>query len=99
MTVKNTQVSNSIFAERSLFRAVILQALLDAVSNSKRTENILQKKLAQIWFDIDNKDFLAVCELAELSPFWVVRNAQIAIANKCKRVSKRVFNQNIRPLN
>jgi hypothetical protein len=71
-------------AEVGLFRAVIMQALLDAVSQSKRTEEKMEKMKARRWFDVNNKDFLTVCEFAQLSPEWVIIKSRKAIASGCK---------------
>ena len=70
--------------EVGLFRAVIMQALLDSVSNSKRTEDIVEKRKALEWFDINNNDFRHVCEMANLNCEWVLKKSSIAILNGCK---------------
>jgi len=63
----------------SLFRAVIMQSLIDIVSNSKRTEDKLAKRDAIDWMQINNPDFNTVCLFANLSPKWVLQKAMDAL--------------------
>ena len=84
-SVSNTFEShNQSSGEISMFRAVIMQALLDIGSNSKRTEDKVAKNQALSWFDIKNKDFLMVCDFANFDPHQTLKNAKRAIANGCK---------------
>ena len=53
---------------RSLWRAVILQALLDIKSNSNNDMTNVNKAKAILWINLNKKDFLDVCHRAELSP-------------------------------
>ena len=53
---------------RSLWRAVVLQALLDIKTSSNDNIAIVNKSRAITWIDLDKKDFLDVCQRAELSP-------------------------------
>jgi len=66
-------------AEVSLLRAVILQAIVDTMSNSKRTEEKVAKSDASNWFDIKNKDFQFICELSGWSPDWVLESTKKAL--------------------
>jgi hypothetical protein len=49
---------------RSLWRAVILQTIIDILNNSSRTENKIAKIEAKQWVFYDNDDFKQVCNLA-----------------------------------
>ena len=78
-----------VAGEIALFRAVIMQALLDSVNNSKRTEDKIAKKQAIEWFNIDNSDFRTVCQLAQLNYKWVFNQSIVAISHNCKRINIR----------
>ena len=69
-------------AEISLWRAVILQATLDCLTQSNRSENIKARKDAQNWFNIKNPNFIMVCNFAELDPFFVIRKVKYALKNQ-----------------
>lgn len=73
-----------IKSEIGLFRAVIMQALIDAVNNSKRTEDRIAKAQAREWFSESSADFKMVCELANLNFKWVIKKAMEAIQNDCR---------------
>ena len=73
--------SNSSRGERSLWRAVIMQALIDSVSISKRTEKVLARESAIKWFDLSNQHFLSVCLMADLQPEYVIKKSKFAIQN------------------
>jgi hypothetical protein len=49
---------------RSLWRAVILQAIIDILNNSSRTENKIAKIEAKQWVFQDNEHFSQICYLA-----------------------------------
>lgn len=70
--------------EVAMWRAVIMQALLDCVNMSKRTEDKVAKNQALRWFSMQNENFLMVCEFAHLDPSQVLRKANKAIKNDCK---------------
>ena len=53
--------------EKSLWKAVICQAIEDASSKSKKRRNIYAKQKAFKWIMEDNEDFKAVCDLAGYS--------------------------------
>ncbi|UAT43437.1 hypothetical protein GUI12_01395 [Anaplasmataceae bacterium AB001_6] len=60
---------------RSLWRGVILQAILDASSMAKRTENVVEKKRATEWLTNMNPDFIEVCHMAGYPPEYVRKKA------------------------
>lgn len=73
------------FADREpgLWRAVITQALMDASSNSQKSENLRHKHEALQWLKGDTDDFLTVCEHAGLDPDYVREQAALAIKRGC----------------
>lgn len=68
--------------EVSLWRAVILQAILDRITQSKRIENIKARKDAEKWFDIKNEDFVTVCRFATLNPDFVIKQVNYALKHQ-----------------
>lgn len=74
---------------RSLSRAVILRSIadFDLVTKHKRCKNA--KVNAIKWFDIENEDFLLLCEMAEYDPYIMVGVASDAIKFKEENPDKR----------
>lgn len=68
--------------EVSLWRAVILQTILDCLTQSKRTENIKARKEAIAWFDELNEDFRTVCRFADLESTFVIKCVKHALVNQ-----------------
>lgn len=66
--------------ERSLWRAVILQAIIDSLSNCKRTEHVLEREKARRWFAEMGENFIMVCTMAGYNPKYVQKKAQDFIA-------------------
>jgi len=64
---------------RYLWRAVIAQALIDALNNSKKLSNRIERARAIAWFSPKNKDFLVVCSNADLDPNYVLEKARKAL--------------------
>lgn len=101
---KNFEICSSCYnneAEipgKAMFRAVIMQALLDSVNNSKRTEDRIAKQEALEWFDIDSNDFVTVCQFADWNPVWVINEARQAISRGCKRYGELKQIQEAEPL-
>ena len=83
------------FYENSLWRGVITQAIIDAVSGSKKSYKIKAKNSALEWFDINNNDFLAVCAFANYCPEYVLKNALNAI--NCCHTWKRDLKYQFHP--
>lgn len=67
-----------------LWNAVILQAITDATTNYKRTENRMEKIRATTWLLQNNTDFPLICHLAGHSPSYV-RTKAIAAIEKTKK--------------
>jgi hypothetical protein len=65
-------------ASHCLGRAIIYQALLDLSKGNKE---------AASWFFVDNKDFITICELADVEPkvvrfrAWEVKNNPSLVGN------------------
>jgi hypothetical protein len=57
----------TIESQVRLWRAVIDQALIDFLTNSKSREAQVDKEKAKIWLRGKSKDFSRVCEYAELN--------------------------------
>lgn len=57
--------------EQALWRAVILQAFIDLKNNSRKKIANTYRVKATFWFNMENKDFLKVCEYANLDPKYV----------------------------
>ena len=75
-----TNFISSTSAERSLFLAVILQALLDATQkDTQDLESHKYKREAILWFTTKNgkrkDDFEYICELADVEPNYMRRVA------------------------
>ena len=79
MTVTTHQTQRG--GEQALWRAVILQAILDACSNSGRTEDQLAKRDAKEWLLSNSNDFKQVAHLAGMAPDYARRRALCAIEN------------------
>jgi hypothetical protein len=52
------------FCEKSLWKAVICQAIEDATTKSAQKRRLLIKRRALKWIEEDEEDFKAVCDLA-----------------------------------
>ncbi len=100
----NSYYDNLPFArgEVSLYRGVVMQALIDCYTLSKRTEDQNARLDAFSWFSLQNDDFLTVCSYADMDPNYVLRKAKEAIAKGCawrqderkeRRLAKRNYNK------
>jgi hypothetical protein len=68
----------------ALWRAVIMQALIDAGNNFKRAEYKNYKAQAISWLSGNSDDFLEVCMLADMEPDYVKKMTKLALARNCK---------------
>lgn len=75
-------IENSACGWRHLWRAVIAQALVDAVNGSKKISNRIERRRAIAWFSPHNEDFLLVCSHADLDPGYVLEKARRLIQKK-----------------
>lgn len=71
-------------SERALWRAVILQALVDAASESRKYEARLEREKARRWLLAAGEDFVTVCHHADLDPSYVHRHVRRALAGGCQ---------------
>jgi hypothetical protein len=76
---------------RSLWRAVILQSIIDIVNNSSRTENKIAKIEAKQWVFKENEDFYEVCNLAGYNAKYVRK--KIMEIMRQNLVSKIIINK------
>ena len=51
-------------SNKALWRAVILQSIIDILNNSSRTENKIAKLEAKKWIFSDDEDFQYACQMA-----------------------------------
>lgn len=66
--------------EPSLWRAVIAQALMDALSKSRKMEARRSRMDALAWLLDNGSDFEAVCDHAGLDPSYVRGRARVALS-------------------
>lgn len=62
--------------EIALWKAVILQALVDLQSNSKKKIANTYRIKALMWFNLKNKEFIQICNWAGLDPIYVYQKAK-----------------------
>lgn len=84
-TYDNKRLSNKSFAdhEAGLWRAVITQALMDAASQSRKSEARRTREDAIRWLMSDTSDFETVCDNAGLDPDYVRGRAIQALRRGC----------------
>jgi len=81
---------------QALWKAVILQALLDLKSISKKKMAKCNRNQADKWLNLHNKDFLRVCGLADLDPEYVINRKKRIIVerdNKLKEINLKLEQQ------
>ena len=85
-TLPSLPTYDSSFAdhEPGLWRAVITQALMDAASNSRKSEAKRIRHDALEWLLSNTEDFTIVCDNAGLDPDYVRSRARIALARNCQ---------------
>jgi hypothetical protein len=64
--------SSPVSPHLALWRAVILQAIIDARTHSLAPEAVAAKHSAINWLRLGNQSFRAVCDLADCSPHQVM---------------------------
>ena len=82
----------------ALWRAVIMQAMLDIASMSSRTEDKLEKYRSISWIMNDNEDFNLVCRLANYDPKYV-RNRAFQVIKSSAGRKKTLSTKKIRVRN
>jgi len=68
-------------SEIALWKAVILQAMIDLQSNSRKKIANTYRIKALMWFNLKNDEFLTVCSYAGLNPHYVHEKAMKVKAN------------------
>ena len=67
--------------EKAMWKAVITQALMDALSRSGKAEDQYQKHEALRWLNSNSKDFKTVCFLAGEEPDYIRARIKKALAS------------------
>ncbi len=83
-TCSDHQKQNPTRGEQALWRAVILQALEDAASNSAKVSERYHKTQALHWLNGTGKDFVLVCDYAGLDPEVIRKKIKQALSRGCK---------------
>ena len=77
--MKSVNLNNYIInrsPEKSLWKAVLLQAFVDLQNNSKKKIANTYRIKSLFWFNVKNKEFLDVCNYAGLDPDYVLSKAK-----------------------
>ncbi len=75
---------NPVVSQQALWRAVIVQALMDAACGSKKYEAIQARQEALIWLRGNSRDFATVCYYAGFEPEFVRMMVKKSLENGCK---------------
>lgn len=81
---EDTEAFNPVHAEQALWRAVIVQALMDAASGSDKYEAAQARNEAVIWLRGSSADFATVCYYAGYDPEFVRMMVKKALENGCR---------------
>ncbi len=68
---------SNLCPEKSLWKAVILQAFVDLKNNSKKRIANTYRVKATLWFNMNNNDFITTCYYAGLDPKYVWGKASL----------------------
>jgi hypothetical protein len=90
-SISSDDENSYIITNRSLWRAVILQSIIDIINNSSRTENKIAKIEAKQWVFKENDDFYEVCNLAGYNAKYVRK--KIMEIMRQNLVSKIIINK------
>ena len=74
----------AVRGERALWRAVIVQMLEDAASQSAKDHDKYNKEMARNWLESNSQDFYMVCDLAGFDVGYLRTNIKKALLNNCK---------------
>jgi glutamate-1-semialdehyde aminotransferase len=75
--------SDAYGSQQAMWRAVIVQALMDAASQSKKPEAEISRREAMVWLRGKSADFKEVCENAGFDPEFVREMAAKCLADGC----------------
>jgi hypothetical protein len=73
---------NPVYGEMSLWSAVIMQALTDAINSARTAEDDYHKQEALRWLTGNGRDFHAVCMMAGFDPDWVRTRIKKALVGR-----------------
>ncbi|KJV65484.1 MULTISPECIES: hypothetical protein [Ehrlichia] len=79
--VCDNRVLEEYMSYQSMWKAVILQAIIDSTSNYRRMENKLEKVKATNWLNDFSKDFITVCHFAGYNPLNIQSKTKSIISN------------------
>lgn len=82
-SIEHEDPYNPVHQEQAMWRAVIVQALMDAASTSQKAEALVWKREAEIWLRGNSNDFHTVCFYANMDPDFVREVAAKALKNQC----------------
>lgn len=84
------QCAECIPPEQSLWRAVLLQMITDAISNSAKPDQKRFRRDARHWLTRHSRDFRLVCEFAGYQPDWLQQeiNRFLARHNELEQQNK-----------
>ena len=75
--------------EAALYKAVIMQMIIDASNLSTDSKACRNAKKAKVWLFTSNDDFRAVCAMAGINPRVVITFAKTLIAIHCEKARVR----------
>lgn len=78
---------NTTSPEKSLWKAVLLQAFVDMQNNSKKKIYNTYRIKSTLWFNMNNKEFLDVCNYAGLDPQYVFSKAKNIKDKKFQKIA------------
>ena len=79
--IHDSELLEENMSYQSMWKAVILQAIIDSTSNYRRMENKLEKIKATNWLSDLSEDFVNVCHFAGYSPLSVRNKARKIISD------------------
>lgn len=89
--LKNSAQSFSMLSmvrgEVALWRAVLLQALIDATCRSAKPEARFQRREALEWLTGNGRDFAMVCDLAQVNPVYMRRMVKRCLMRREDRLN------------
>ncbi len=78
------ETNEEIRVYREVWRSVILQAILDATSNSIKKKTKIQKIKALKWLEGDSPDFLEACCYAGFDPEYIQKRIRVWVKKSDK---------------
>ncbi len=74
--------------EITLYRSIILQAVIDVSNNSFSKKAVILEKEAKKWLFEDNEDFIDICNMAEVNKDYIRKIAR-DVVNINKKQDKK----------